>query len=91
MKTTTLSDIVVNAQAAANEAVVPSAAGALPDELGQQSLKLAKFSESGFDRADYPTWESAFNTQLQMLQTFSKQDSPATTAAKKAAAQAAKA
>jgi len=77
--TTTLAQIVLSAQAAANEAAASS------DILGQESLKLAKFSESGFDRADYPTWSNAFNAQLEMYQAFSKQDSPATIAAKKAA------
>ena len=80
MTNTTLKDIVLNAQAAANEAA------AAPDQLGQESVKLAKFSESGLDRADYPTWCNAFSAQAEMLQNFAKQDSPATTAAKKAAA-----
>ena len=79
MKNTTLAELVLSAQAAANEAA------AAPDTLGQQSLKLAKFSEAGFDRADFPTWENAFNQQLEMNQVFGKQDSPATAAAKKAA------
>ena len=80
MKNTTLADLVLNAQAAANEAA------AAPDELGRQSVKLAKFSESTFDRADFPTWENSFNAQAEMLAVFSKQDSPATRAAKLAAA-----
>jgi hypothetical protein len=80
MTNTTLAQLVLSAQAAANEAA------AAPDTLGQQSLKLAKFSEATFDRADFPTWENAFNAQLEMLSNFSKQDSPATIAAKKAAA-----
>jgi len=80
MPNTTLAQLVVSAQAAANEAA------AATDALGQQSLKLAKFSEAGFDRADFPTWEQSFNTQLDMLAQFGKQDSPATAAARKAAA-----
>ena len=77
---TTLADLVVSAQAAAQKAFTAN------DTLAQQSLKLEEFAASGFDRADYPTWENAFNAQLEMLQNFSKQDSPATIAAKKQAA-----
>ena len=77
---TTLADLVVSAQAAAQKAFTAN------DTLAQQSLKLEEFAVSGFDRADYPTWENAFNAQLEMLQNFSKQDSPATLAAKRAAA-----
>jgi hypothetical protein len=80
MTNTTLKDLVLSAQAAANEAA------AAPDTLGQQSVKLAKFSEAAFDRLDFPTWENSFNGQLEMLTTFAKQDSPATTAAKKPSA-----
>ena len=79
----TSKDIVLSAQAAANEAA------SAPDQLGSESVKLAKFSESGLDRADYPTWSNAFTSQAEMLQNFAKQDSPATIAAKKAAAVAA--
>jgi hypothetical protein len=79
MKNTTLAELVLSAQAAANEAA------AATDELGRQSLKLAKFSESSFDRADFPTWENAFKQQLEMNQVFAKQDSPATATAKKVA------
>ncbi|MGA2243816.1 MAG: hypothetical protein ABSH48_02360 [Verrucomicrobiota bacterium] len=80
MTNTTLKDLVLSAQAAANEAA------AAPDQLGLESVKLAKFSESGLDRLDYPTWCNSFDSQVQMIQVFGKQDSPATTAAKKAAA-----
>jgi hypothetical protein len=80
MLNTKLSELVVSAQAAAQKAFTAN------DTLAQQSLKLEEFAASGFDRADYPTWENAFNAQLEMLQNFSKQDSPATTAAKKQAA-----
>jgi len=72
-----LAQLVLSAQAAANEAT------AATDTLGQESFKLAKFSESGFDRADYSTWSNAFNAQLEMYRAFSQQDSPATAAAKK--------
>jgi hypothetical protein len=85
MQNTTLKDLVLNAQAAANEAASAS------DQLGRDAVALAKFNESGFDRADYPTWMNAFNTQLQIHDAFAKQDSPATAAAKKAAAASAKA
>ncbi len=78
MKTATLADIVISAQAAANEAF------AAPNSFSRQQLKLAKFSESGFDQADFDNWESSFNSQLDMLATFSKQPSVATAAAKKA-------
>ena len=80
MKTATLADIVTSAQAAANEAF------AAPNDFSRQQLKLAKFSETGFDAADFGNWESSFNAQLDMLATFSKQPSVATAAAQKAAA-----
>jgi len=80
----TLADLVLSAQAAANHAV--SAA----DQLARESIRLEEFSASGFDRADYLTWLGAFNAQLEMLAMYAKQDSPATAAAKKAAAPAAK-
>ncbi len=76
----TLADLVVSAQAAAQKAFPAN------DTLAQQSLKLEEFTASGFDRADYPTWENAFNAQLEMLQNFSRQDSPATIAARRQAA-----
>ena len=82
MLNTKLSDLVVSAQSAAQKAFTAN------DTLARQSLKLEEFAASGFDRADFPTWENAFNAQLEMLQNFSKQDSPATIAAKKAAATA---
>ena len=80
MKNATLAEIVVSAQAAAQKAF------AAADSLAQQSIKLEEFAASGFDRADYPTWENSFNAQVDMLQAFSQQDSPATKAAKVAAA-----
>jgi len=83
MKNTTLADLVINARNAGQKAF------ATQDTLAQQSLKLEEFAASGFDRADFPTWENAFNAELEMLAAFSRQDSPATTAAKKAAAAAA--
>ena len=82
MLNTKLSELVVSAQAAAQKAFTAN------DTLAQQSLKLEEFAVSGFDRADYPTWENAFSAQLEMLQNFSKQDSPATQLAKIAAAKA---
>jgi len=81
MINTTLKDLVLSAQAAANEAA------AAPDALGRESVKLAKFSESGLDRLDFETWCDSFNNQIEIHQVFGKQDSPATVAAKKAAAQ----
>ena len=81
MKKTTLADIVVSAQAAAQKAFAGQ------DVLAQQSVKLEEFAATGFDRADYPMWENSFNAQMDMLAAFSTQDSPATKAAKLAAAQ----
>jgi hypothetical protein len=80
MKNATLADIVVSAQAAAQKAFAGE------DVLAQQSIKLEEFAATGFDRADYPTWENSFNSQVDMLKAFSVQDSPATTAAKRQAA-----
>lgn len=80
MKNTTLADLVISAQAAANKAYTA------PDALAQQTIKLEEFATANFDRLDFATWENAFNAQLEMLQAFSRQDSPATAAAKKAAA-----
>jgi len=80
MKNATLADIVISAQASAIKAK------AATDSLGQQSIKLEEFAATGFDRADYPTWENSFNAQVEMLTVFGQQDSPATAAAKKAAA-----
>lgn len=79
MKNITLADLVISGQAAANKAY--SAA----DTLAQQTIKLEEFATANFDRADFAAWENAFNAQLEMLAAFSKQDSPATAAAKKAA------
>jgi len=81
--TTTLADLVLSAQAAANKAV------SAPDQLARESIRLEEFAASGFDRADYLTWLNAFNAQLDMLTMFSTQDSPATTLAKRQAAVAA--
>ena len=82
MKSTTLADIVINARNVAQKAF------ASKDTLAQQSVKLEEFAASEFDRADFPTWENAFNAELEMLGVFSKQDSPATKAAKIAASAA---
>jgi hypothetical protein len=76
MKTTTLAELVLSAQAAANKAV------AVKDTLAQQTVKLEEFATSALDRADYPTWENAFHAQLDMLVNYARQDSPATAAAK---------
>ena len=76
---TTLAQLILSAQAAAQKAL------AAQDMLAQQTIKLEEFAVANFDRSDFATWENAFNAQLEMLQNFSKQDSPATTAAKKAA------
>ena len=59
------------------------------DALAVQTIKLEEFALSGIDRADFQTFESSFNAQLDMYQAFSKQDSPATLASKKAAQAAA--
>jgi len=80
MKTTTLADLIINARSAAQKAF------ATADPLAQQSTKLEEFTVSGFDRTDFPTWENAFNAELDMLGVFSKQPSPATVAAAKSAA-----
>ena len=86
MNNITLAQIVLAGQAAANKvAAMPSA-----DALTAQTTKLEEFATTGFDRADFGTFENAFCAQLEMLQNFSKQDSPATKAAKLAAAQAQK-
>ena len=75
---TTLADLVISAQAAANKAATAK------DQLAQESVRLEEFAASGFDRVDYPTWLNAFNAQLQMHEAFNTQDSPATKAAKQA-------
>ena len=74
------------AQAAANKAATPAADGSLPDALTQQTIKLEEFATSGFDRADYSIFENRFQEQLEMIINWSKQDSPATKAAKLVAA-----
>jgi|GEM_PF-3965944 len=81
-KPTTLADLVIHARNSGQKAF------AAEDVLAQQSVKLEEFAASGFDRADFPTWEHSFNAEMEMLGAFSKQDSPATIAAKKAAATA---
>ena len=73
---TTLAQLVLSAQAAANKAFVGK------DTLARQSIKLEEFAAADFARADFPSWENAFNTQLDMLDAFSRQDSPATAAAR---------
>ena len=79
----TLADIVLSARNAGQKAF------AAKDALAQQTIKLEEFGISGFDRADFATWENEFNGTVELLTNFSKQDSPATLAAKKAAAAAA--
>ena len=52
MKTpTTLADLVLSAQAAANKAFEAK------DPLGRRTVALEEFSASGLDRADFPNWE----------------------------------
>jgi hypothetical protein len=82
MKNATLADLVISARNAGQKAFEAD------DALTQQTTKLAEFKASGFDSADFPTWEQAFNSEIDMLNAFSVQDSPATTAAKKLAASA---
>lgn len=77
----TLADLILSAQAAAQKA------HAVTSLLEQQTAKLQAFTASGFHVDDFPAWENSFNAQLEMLTAFSKQPSPATVAAAKAAAQ----
>ena len=77
MKETKLSDLVLSAQAAANKAFEAK------DALAVEETAHEAFAAAGFDRADYPTWLNAFGSQLELLRVFSRQDSPATIAAKK--------
>lgn len=79
-KQITLNVLVLNAQAAALKAF------AFADAFSQRKTMTDEFTASGFDPLDFPTWENAFNSQLEMLTSFSRHDSPATIAAKKAAA-----
>jgi hypothetical protein len=88
MKTTTLAELVVSAQLAANKAAAPNADGTVKDLMAIETLRLEEFANTGFDREDYSTWQNTFLNQLEMHVNFGKQDSPATTAAKKAAAAA---
>jgi hypothetical protein len=78
MKTATLADLIIHARNSAQKAFKAE------DLLAQNTTKLEEFEASGFERADFPTWESSFNAELDMLAHFSKQDSPATIAAKRA-------
>ena len=80
MKTATLADLVISARAAAQKAFKST------DAFAQRKTLTDEFTASGFDAADFPNWENAFNAEMEMLTVFSKQDSPATAAAKKAAA-----
>ncbi len=77
---TTLADLAISAQSAGQKVFKAA------DFLARESVKLEEFAASGFDRADYPTWEQSVNAQAEMLTNFSKQPSPATLAARKAAA-----
>lgn len=79
----TLADLIIHARNAAQKAFAAN------DVLAQQTTKLEEFGISDFDRDDFPTWEGAFNAELEMLAVFSKQDSIATVAAKRTAAAAA--
>ena len=80
---TTLADIVISARAAATKAL------AAKDPLALASLKLEEFAASGFDRADFLTWEQSFNATVDEIKHLALTDSPATYAAKRAAAAAA--
>ena len=64
----TLAQITLAAQSAANSALTANAAGAVADDLGQQTIKLEAFALSGIDRADFSTFESAFNSQIAAIQ-----------------------
>jgi hypothetical protein len=85
MKNATLADLLISAQTAANTAFQPNADGSQKDILARETVKLEEFGSSGFDRADFPTWENNFQNQLNTLASYSQQDSPATVAAKRAA------
>ena len=78
-----LAQIVLAAQAAANKAATAA------DPLAMQTIKLEEFAVASIDRADFGTFENSFIAQLEMILAFSKQDSPATAAAKRAAQAAA--
>ena len=80
MPKTTLADILISAQATGQKVFKA------PDLLAAESIKLEDFAATGFDRADYPTWEHSVNAQAADLANFAKQPSPATAAAQKAAA-----
>jgi hypothetical protein len=82
MLNTTLADLTISAQTAGQKVF------AAHDLLARESVKLEEFAASSFDRADYPAWEQSVNAQAEMLATYSKQPSPATIAARKAAAAA---
>lgn len=83
MAKTTLADLVLNAQASANKAFQ------LESPIARLKTKTQEFEAAAFHEDDFTTWENAFNAQLDMLTHFSQLDSPATEAAKKAAAIAA--
>ena len=71
MKSCTLADIVISAQFAAQKAF------AVAEASVREKIKRAEFAASGFDRAHYPSWESAFNAQLRLLAAFGKPAHPA--------------
>lgn len=80
MLNTTLADIVTSAQLTGQKVFKAQ------DLLAAESIKLEDFATTGFDRADYPTWEHSVDSQVETLKAFSVQPSPATVAARKAAA-----
>jgi len=75
----TLANLVIHARNSAQKAFTE------PSQLAAQLTKLDQFKASGFEALDFSTWESAFNAELEMLTAFSRQPSPAATAAKKLA------
>jgi len=80
---TTLADLALTAQAAANEAY------SAKELFERTNIKLDKFRAAGHESGDFPVWENLFNAQLEMLGHYSAQPSPATIEAAKAAAKAA--
>ena len=79
MNTTTLLDLNQTAAAAATKALTA------PDQLAVESVKLEAFTAAAHDRADYPTWESFFTSNLRNYTQWQKTPSPATAAATSAA------
>jgi hypothetical protein len=72
-----------------NQTAATAAVSALTaDALGVESIKLEAFTAAGHDRADYPTWENFFNTNLRNYTNWKKTPSPATASAAAAAAKA---